>query len=72
MRPNHHFALHMPARLLRYGPMHQIWTYSGERLNYTLKNTNNNRHGGGERELTFTTAFHRRRASTDRVSPLMF
>ncbi|KAG9077135.1 hypothetical protein FRC06_009082, partial [Ceratobasidium sp. 370] len=70
IHPNHHFALHMPAQLLRYGPMHQIWAYSGECLNYTLKSTNNNSRGGGERELTFATAFHYRRAGIDRLSKI--
>ncbi|KAG9085922.1 hypothetical protein FRC07_013257, partial [Ceratobasidium sp. 392] len=51
-----------------FGPPSQVWTYSGERLNYELKNTNNNRHRGGERELTFATAFHRKRDCTTRLS----
>ncbi|CAE6532296.1 unnamed protein product [Rhizoctonia solani] len=41
---------------------------AGERLNFTLKNTNDNRHGGGEREMTFAIAFHRRRASITRLT----
>ncbi|KEP45885.1 transposase family tnp2 protein, partial [Rhizoctonia solani 123E] len=60
-RPNHHIALHISTQLRLFGPMHQVWTYSGERLNFTLKNTNSNRHGGGEREKTFAVTFHRRR-----------
>ncbi|CAE6534790.1 unnamed protein product, partial [Rhizoctonia solani] len=68
IHPNHHMSTHIAKQLLRYGPMHQIWTYSGERLNYTLKNTNNNRHGGGEREKTFAISFHRRRASITRLT----
>ncbi|KDN35245.1 hypothetical protein RSAG8_11730, partial [Rhizoctonia solani AG-8 WAC10335] len=68
IHPNHHASTHIAKQLLRYGPMHQIWTYSGERLNFTLKNTNNNRHGGGEREMTFAMSFHRRRASITRLT----
>ncbi|KDN46958.1 hypothetical protein RSAG8_04035, partial [Rhizoctonia solani AG-8 WAC10335] len=67
-RPNHHMALHIAAQLRRFGPMHQIWTYSGERLNFTLKNTNSNRHGGGERERSFAVTFHRRRDCITRLS----
>ncbi|KDN33388.1 hypothetical protein RSAG8_13520, partial [Rhizoctonia solani AG-8 WAC10335] len=67
-RPNHHMASHIAGQLRRFGPMHQIWTYSGERLNFTLKNTNSNRHGGGERERTFAVTFHRRRDCITRVS----
>ncbi|KAG8714398.1 hypothetical protein FRC08_011975 [Ceratobasidium sp. 394] len=68
IRPNHHFASHLAAQIERFGPMHQIWTYAGERLNYTLKSTNNNRHREGQREKTFTTAFHWRRDAITRLS----
>ncbi|EUC61535.1 hypothetical protein RSOL_396630, partial [Rhizoctonia solani AG-3 Rhs1AP] len=68
IHPNHHMSTHIAKQLSRFGPMHQIWTYSGERLNFTLKNTNNNRHGGGEREMTFAVALHRRRASITRLT----
>jgi hypothetical protein len=52
----------------RYGPMHQFWTYSGERLNFVLKSINNNGHGGGEREHTYMSMFRLSQASFDRVS----
>ncbi|KAG8729365.1 hypothetical protein FRC12_021030 [Ceratobasidium sp. 428] len=68
MRPNHHFATHLAEQIIRYGPMSQIWTYSGERLNYELKNTSSNRHGGGERELTFARTFHEHCACVTRLS----
>ena len=68
MRPNHHFSSHLAEQIERYGPMSQIWTYSGERLNYELKNTTSNRRSGGERELTFAKTFHRRRDCVSRVS----
>lgn len=68
MHPNHHYSSHQPEQIERYGPMSQIWTYSGERLNYELKHTSSNRHSGGERELTFATTFHRRCDCISRVS----
>lgn len=68
MRPNHHYSSHLAERIERYGPMSQIWTYSGKRLNYELKNTTSNRRSGGERELTFAKTFHRRRECVSRVS----
>ncbi|KAG9082319.1 hypothetical protein FRC06_005121 [Ceratobasidium sp. 370] len=46
MCPNHHYSTHIPMNLSLYGPMGGIWTYSGERLNYDLKHTNNNSRGG--------------------------
>ncbi|KAF8607223.1 hypothetical protein BDV93DRAFT_304373 [Ceratobasidium sp. AG-I] len=72
MRPNHHYSSHLAEQIERYGPMSQIWTYSGERLNYELKNTSSNRHSGGERELTFARTFHRRRDCVSRVSQYFY
>ncbi|KAG8689817.1 hypothetical protein FRC09_012243 [Ceratobasidium sp. 395] len=68
IRPNHHLATHIANQINLYGPPAQIWTYSGERLNYTLKNTNNNRHRGGEREMSFAKTFHRNRECINRLS----
>lgn len=53
----------------RYGPVHQFWTYSGERLNFVLKSINNNGHGGGEREHTYMMMFRLSQAAYERVSP---
>jgi hypothetical protein len=68
MTPNHHFATHIPDQIRHFGPVYQFWTYTGERLNYSVKHTNNNRHGGGERETTYARMFMLRKQHALRVS----
>lgn len=52
MKPNFHFAVHLKEQIIDYGPVYGFWAFLQERLNYTLKNFNSNRHGGGEIEVT--------------------
>jgi hypothetical protein len=40
--PNHHFALHLPEMLMRFGPMHNWWMFPFERLIYSLQKVKKN------------------------------
>ena len=31
MKPNHHWALHLPDQLRDFGPVYGFWTFLGER-----------------------------------------
>ncbi|KAI1783145.1 hypothetical protein LXA43DRAFT_977257 [Ganoderma leucocontextum] len=69
IRPNHHYATHVPDFALMFGPLHNFWSFLFERLNKVLKSYNTNNRGDGELETTFFTEFHRTSASARMVSP---
>ncbi|TBU39691.1 hypothetical protein BD309DRAFT_871794, partial [Dichomitus squalens] len=73
MVPNHHFATHIPAQLEEYGTVYEIWAFLAERLNKTLKSTNQNNRRGGQQEVTMMREFDRHmqvRAIVEHVSTL--
>ncbi|TBU38986.1 hypothetical protein BD309DRAFT_994083 [Dichomitus squalens] len=73
MVPNHHYATHIPAQLEEYGTVYEIWAFLAERLNKTLKSTNQNNQRGGQQEVTMMREFDRHmqvRAIVDHVSNL--
>lgn len=53
MKPNYHYATHIPEQILDYGPVYGFWAFPSERLNKTVKSFNTNNHRGGELELCF-------------------
>ncbi|TBU21201.1 hypothetical protein BD311DRAFT_679081, partial [Dichomitus squalens] len=57
--PNHHFATHIPSQLEEYGTVYEIWAFLAERLNKTLKSTNQNNRRGGLQEVTMMREFDR-------------
>ncbi|KAF8157655.1 hypothetical protein K438DRAFT_1861264 [Mycena galopus ATCC 62051] len=59
MKPNHHWAVHIPDQVLNYGPLYGFWAFLTERLNKVLKNLNSNNWGGGELEVSMLREFHR-------------
>lgn len=56
MKPNHHWAVHIPDQILDYGP---VWAFLTERLNKVLKNLNSNNWSGGQLEVSMMREFHR-------------
>ena len=42
LKPNHHYALHIPDTLLMFGPLHGTWAFSMERLIGRLQKMNTN------------------------------
>jgi len=42
LKPNHHYALHIPDILLAFGPLHGTWAFSLERLIGCLQKLNSN------------------------------
>jgi hypothetical protein len=42
LKPNHHYALHIPDILLAFGPLHGTWAFSIERLIGRLQKLNSN------------------------------
>ncbi|TBU58453.1 hypothetical protein BD310DRAFT_819367, partial [Dichomitus squalens] len=73
MVPNHHFATHIPSQLEEYGTVYEIWAFLAERLNKTLKSTNQNNRRGGQQEVTMMREFDRHmqvRAIVEHVSTL--
>lgn len=42
LKPNHHYALHIPDILLAFGPLHGTWAFSMERLIGRLQKMNTN------------------------------
>ncbi|KAJ7737495.1 hypothetical protein B0H16DRAFT_1325856, partial [Mycena metata] len=59
MKPNHHWAVHVPAQIRDYGPVYGFWAFLTERLNKVLKNMNSNNWGGGLLEVSMMREFHR-------------
>jgi hypothetical protein len=66
MKPNHHYATHIPACIRDYGPLVGWWTFVFKRLNKVLKSYNSANHGKGELEVSFFREYHRT-ISTDRA-----
>ncbi|KAK6991496.1 hypothetical protein R3P38DRAFT_2572162 [Favolaschia claudopus] len=62
MKPNHHWAVHVPDQLIDYGPVHNFWAFLTERLNKLLKNLNSNNWTGGELEVSMMREYHRNMA----------
>ncbi|KAJ7810918.1 hypothetical protein B0H14DRAFT_2378759, partial [Mycena olivaceomarginata] len=59
MRPNHHWAVHIPEQISLYGPLNGFWAFLTERLNKILKNLNSNNWTGGCLEVSMMREFHR-------------
>jgi hypothetical protein len=59
MKPNHHWAVHLPDQLRDYGPVHNFWTFLTERLNKLLKSSNTNHWTGGQLEISMMREFYR-------------
>ncbi|KAJ7869571.1 hypothetical protein B0H14DRAFT_2346007, partial [Mycena olivaceomarginata] len=59
MKPNHHWAVHVPDQVLDFGPIYGFWAFLPERLNKVLKNLNTNNWGGGLLEVSMMREFHR-------------
>jgi hypothetical protein len=59
MRPNHHWAVHIPDQISLYGPLNGFWAFLTERLNKILKNLNSNNWTGGRLEVSMMREFHR-------------
>jgi hypothetical protein len=59
MKPNHHWAVHIPEQVVQYGPLNGFWAFLTERLNKILKNLNSNNWTGGRLEVSMMREFHR-------------
>ncbi|KAJ7305470.1 hypothetical protein DFH08DRAFT_721207, partial [Mycena albidolilacea] len=60
MKPNHHWAVHIPDQILDFGPVYTFWAFLTERLNKILKNLNSNNWTGGRLEVSMMREFHRK------------
>ncbi|KAJ7582245.1 hypothetical protein C8J56DRAFT_1056399 [Mycena floridula] len=59
LKPNHHWAVHVPTQIRDYGPVYNFWAFLTEHLNKVLKNMNSNNHLGGELEISMMREFSR-------------
>jgi hypothetical protein len=59
MKPNHHYAVHMPQQLRNFGPVYKFWTFLTEHLNKILKSYGSNFWGGGQLEISMMRSFNR-------------
>ncbi|KAJ7821384.1 hypothetical protein B0H14DRAFT_3471571 [Mycena olivaceomarginata] len=59
MKPNHHWAVHIPDQILDFGPVYTFWAFLTEWLNKILKNLNSNNWTGGRLEVSMMREFHR-------------
>ncbi|KAJ7611135.1 hypothetical protein DFH06DRAFT_1373949 [Mycena polygramma] len=59
LKPNHHWAVHIPDQILDYGPVYGFWAFLTERLNKVLKNLNSNNWSGGLLEVSMVREFQR-------------
>jgi hypothetical protein len=59
MKPNHHWAVHIPQQVRDFGTLYSFWAFLTERLNKILKNVNSNNWGGGLLEVSMMREFHR-------------
>ena len=59
MKPNQHWALHIPDQLRDFGPVYGFWVFLGERLNKHFKNFNSNSHKYGKLEISMLRMFTR-------------
>ncbi|KAJ7482502.1 hypothetical protein FB451DRAFT_1364546 [Mycena latifolia] len=58
LKPNHHWAVHIPDQLTDYGPVYNFGAFLTERLNKPLKNLNSNNWTGGALEVSMMREFH--------------
>ncbi|KAI0027268.1 hypothetical protein K488DRAFT_74674, partial [Vararia minispora EC-137] len=49
IRPNHHYAMHIPECIRDFGPLHCFWTFLFERMNKVPKSYNSSNHSGDNR-----------------------
>ncbi|KAG6881965.1 hypothetical protein C0995_016448, partial [Termitomyces sp. Mi166 len=59
MKPNHHWAIHVPDQINDYGPVYTFWSFLTEQLNKVLKDTNSNNWGQGQLEISMLREFNR-------------
>ncbi|KAJ7743811.1 hypothetical protein B0H16DRAFT_1463482 [Mycena metata] len=59
MKPNHHWAVHIPDQVLDLGPLNAFWAFLTERLNKILKNHNSNNWTGSRLEVSMMREFNR-------------
>ncbi|KAF8125221.1 hypothetical protein K438DRAFT_2002208 [Mycena galopus ATCC 62051] len=57
MKPNHHWAVHIPDQILDFGLVYTFWAFLTERLNKIL---NSNNWTGGLLEVSTMREFHRK------------
>lgn len=72
MKPNHHWAVHIPEQILDFGPVYSFWAFLTERLNKVLKNMNSNNWTGGRVEVSMMREFQRNSALETVVTSLSF
>ncbi|KAF7368239.1 hypothetical protein MVEN_00144000 [Mycena venus] len=70
MKPNHHWAVHIPEQIVQYGPLNGFWAFLTERLNKILKNLNSNNWTGGRLEVSMMREFHRSTRITSVLSQI--
>ncbi|KAJ6572666.1 hypothetical protein B0H10DRAFT_2444291 [Mycena sp. CBHHK59/15] len=70
MKPNHHWAVHIPDQVVQYGPLNGFWAFLTERLNKILKNLNSNNWTGGRLEVSMMREFHRSTRITSVLSQI--
>jgi hypothetical protein len=58
MKPNHHYAVHLPQQLRNFGPVYEFWTFLTEWLNKILKAYNSNFWGGSQLEVSMMQHFN--------------
>ncbi|KAF8215094.1 hypothetical protein K438DRAFT_1562345 [Mycena galopus ATCC 62051] len=59
MKPNQHWAVHIPEEIEDFGPVYSFWAFLSERLNKILKNLKSNNWTGGHVEVSMMRQFHR-------------
>ncbi|KAL4259480.1 hypothetical protein AB1N83_007669 [Pleurotus pulmonarius] len=59
MKPNHHWAVHLPDQIQSFASVYNFWSFLAERLNKTLKNLNSNNWSGGQIEVSMMREFYR-------------
>ncbi|KAJ6585872.1 hypothetical protein B0H19DRAFT_1250627 [Mycena capillaripes] len=57
MKPNHHWAVHIPHQVRDFGPLYSFWAFVTERLNKVLKNLKSNIWPGGRLEVSMMREF---------------
>ncbi|KAF8573472.1 hypothetical protein K439DRAFT_1375334 [Ramaria rubella] len=57
MKPNLHFAVHLPDQVLDYGPVYGTWCFLGEWLDKLLKSFKTNNWGEGQLEVSMMRAW---------------
>ena len=68
MKPNQHWANHLPDQLRDFGPVYAFWAFLGERFNKHLKNFNWSTHKGGQLEISMLRMHARETALKTLVS----